>query len=300
MLRSLTAVPMSAPALSMPPTMPLHRAAGGVGNPSATGREIHQSSLFRAPKEDHFAVAWTTAVSACVLAIGILGCFRPGVLLELTLGGASGKAGDADVVETTMAELATLSEQTMQPEETVLRPEVVPVEMPLEVPVIQDLPELLPALTQEDVFEVPSAPRLEEALRPIDPAPKPEVRKPAPPPPTRSTSSTTTPPQSSSSSSGSSSSGSGSGSGASSSGSGGKGSFPQPSYPSYARSRGMEGTVTVTISVASDGSVTSTRVSGSSGHSTLDQHAASWVRRYWKFPGGTSKTYRVPIVFRLR
>jgi TonB family protein len=297
---------MSTPALSVSPALSLNDVPGSGASVERgsfqAGRKA--SSLFQAPREDHFALAWATALSSCVLAIGILGCFQPEILLQLTMSGAAGKPGSGDVVETTMAELVAMSETTQQVQETVLRPEVATPEVVTEPVVLPDLPELLPALTQEDVFEVPSAPPVEEALKPIDPAPKPTVRKPAPPAPPRSSSSSSSSmsgrSSSSSGSSGRSSSGGGSGSGSASSGSGGRGSFPQPSYPSYARSRGMQGTVTLTISVASNGSVTSTRVSGSSGHSTLDQHAASWVRRYWKFPGGAAKTYRVPIVFRLR
>lgn len=293
---------MPAPVLPLPASFPVPRRAVAGPQVAAAPAGRHPEALFRLPDEDHFALAWTTAISACVLAIGILGCFRPEILVELSMAGASGKAGE-EVVEATMADLAAMAEQTTEVQETVMTPEVEPLEVPLEVPVLPDLPELLPALTQEDVFEVPSAPPVEEILKPVDPVvkPKPEVRKPAPSAPSRTTTST---PRSSASSnsgtSGQSSSGSGSGSGGGRAGSGGKGSFPQPSYPSYARSRGMQGTVTVTIQVSSSGSVISASVSGSSGHSTLDQHATSWVRRYWKFPAGTAKTYRVPIVFRLR
>lgn len=290
---------MSASALSISAAVPAKR-GGVVGTPrSAEAGSKGRSGLFQAPVEDHFSLAWTTALSAFVLVVGILGCFQPEILMQISLGGDSGKSSGADIIETTMAELATTEQQTIEVQETVMRPEVVAPEVPLEAPVVTDLPELLPALTEEDVFAVPAASPIEKALSPVDPVVKPEVRKPAPTAPTRSapsTSSTTSTPRSSSGTSGS-----GSGSGTSSAGSGGgTGKYPQPSYPSYARSRGMEGTVTVTIYVASDGSVTSTKVSGSSGHSTLDQHAASWVRRYWKFPGGASKTFRVPIVFRLR
>ncbi len=291
---------MSASALSISAAAPAKRGSLAGASPQRGIPSVGRSSLFRAPVEDHFALAWTTAVSSLILAVGILGCFQPDILLEITLGGDSGRASGDDVVDATMAELSMMEQQAVAVQETVMRPEIEPVEIPLEPPVVSDLPELIPALTDEDVFSVPSAPPIEKALTPVDPVPKPEVKKPAPSAPTRTRSSTSETTTRSTGSSGGSTSGSGSGTGSSSTGSGGKGSFPQPSYPSYARSRGMEGTVTVTIYVASDGSVSSTKVSGSSGHTTLDQHAASWVRRNWKFPAGAAKTFRVPIVFRLR
>jgi TonB family protein len=56
-----------------------------------------------------------------------------------------------------------------------------------------------------------------------------------------------------------------------------------PIYPKDALDRGLEGKVSVSVSVAGDGSVSSVSVAGSSGHDVLDQAAMRAVRRDWRF-----------------
>lgn len=80
----------------------------------------------------------------------------------------------------------------------------------------------------------------------------------------------------------------------------------KPTYPSSARRAGHQGTVTVSFTVSSSGSVTSVRVSRSSGHSSLDNAAISAVRR-WRFKPArnglgqaTSYKYSIPIPFVLK
>jgi TonB family protein len=80
---------------------------------------------------------------------------------------------------------------------------------------------------------------------------------------------------------------------------GGKGRMPQPPYPSFARSRGLQGTVVVSISAAPDGSVTSASVARSSGSPDLDRYAVSWIRSRWRMPAGTTSGQQT-IHFRLR
>jgi protein TonB len=165
-----------------------------------------------------------------------------------------------------------------------------------------------------EVFEVPEPPPLEEAAALVEPRPAPtpppkpkpaiQTTKPKPPrqpaastPGTRPTSPSGTP-----GSSGTAQGGTPGGSGrkpAASGVPGGKGRMPQPPYPSFARSRGLQGTVVVSISAAPDGTVTNASVARSSGSPDLDRYAVSWIRSRWRMPAGTSSGQQT-IHFRLR
>ena len=92
-------------------------------------------------------------------------------------------------------------------------------------------------------------------------------------------------------------SGSGSGSG---SGGNASGTFPSPPYPSFARSRGMQGTVYLSIQVDGSGGVSSVKVARSSGYGDLDRYATEWVKSRWKWGAGQGGAYRQPVVFKLR
>ncbi len=80
---------------------------------------------------------------------------------------------------------------------------------------------------------------------------------------------------------------------------------PRPWYPRMARRRGMEGRVTLEVTVSPDGRVTAIRVQHSSGFRLLDDAALETVKT-WRFlparRGGSpvSGTVVVPIRFRLR
>ena len=70
-----------------------------------------------------------------------------------------------------------------------------------------------------------------------------------------------------------------------------------PAYPTLARLKGWDGTVIVLVSVSSDGGVTKTEVTVSSGHSVLDESAITAVRK-WRFKNvDTEMQVRVPIKF---
>jgi protein TonB len=56
-----------------------------------------------------------------------------------------------------------------------------------------------------------------------------------------------------------------------------------PTYPKDALDRGLEGEVSIAVSVAGDGSVSSASVAHSSGHDILDQAAVRAVKRDWRF-----------------
>lgn len=82
-------------------------------------------------------------------------------------------------------------------------------------------------------------------------------------------------------------------------------SNPAPLYPESARSRNIEGTVTVGLVISSSGSVTSAWVEGSSGNSALDQAAVDAVYG-WQFVPAKQNGIpvdaqsRVPVTFTLR
>jgi len=229
-------------------------------------------------------------ITGSFLTVGIIGMFAadlPPIHLK-TLEDLD-NAVDLPMVETSMAELMSMDASPDQPAE--IAP-VLPVEIAETVdtpPENLDLPEIAEAMTLEDIFAVPTAPKIEDALRPMDP-----VAKPKPTPSPR----TTAAPSSSGTRSNTTQAGTAGGSGTS--GSGGKGKFPQPSYPDFARSAGMQGTVRLSISVGPSGAVDGVTVIGSTGFSALDEYAASHVRRNWRWPAGTSHRYTLPLTFRLR
>lgn len=54
------------------------------------------------------------------------------------------------------------------------------------------------------------------------------------------------------------------------------------------------------IHVAEDGTPSSVKVLKSSGHSTLDQSTADWIKKNWRWPAGKSGTYAVPVHYKVR
>jgi periplasmic protein TonB len=73
-------------------------------------------------------------------------------------------------------------------------------------------------------------------------------------------------------------------------------------YPADARSRGDQGTATVSFSLDGGGRVTSSRLVRGSGISSIDQEAQAMVRRASPFPAppsGRSASFTVPVTFRL-
>ncbi len=68
----------------------------------------------------------------------------------------------------------------------------------------------------------------------------------------------------------------------------GIGGGPDPIYPKTALDQGLEGTVTLTITVGPNGEVLDVAVSASSGHASLDQAAVRAVKR-WTFTPGLQK-----------
>jgi periplasmic protein TonB len=73
-------------------------------------------------------------------------------------------------------------------------------------------------------------------------------------------------------------------------------------YPSDARSRGDQGTATVSFSLDGGGRVTSSRLARGSGIASIDSEVQAMVRRASPFPappGGAPRSFTVPVSFRL-
>lgn len=239
-------------------------------------------------------LSWLVGITTCFLTVGVIGLLASHLPpIHLKSLGDLDESTEVPMVETSMAELLSMAETSTEQSADV--EPVLPVEIPNTVetpPENLDLPEIAEAMTMEDIFAVPTAPKIEDALRPVDPVVKPK--------PTPTPQRTRTAAVASSSGTRSSTSQAGTLGGTGTAGSGGKGKFPQPSYPDFARSAGMQGTVRLSISVGPSGMVEGVTVVGSTGFSSLDEYAASWVRRNWQWPGGAAHRYTLPLTFRLR
>jgi TonB family protein len=66
-----------------------------------------------------------------------------------------------------------------------------------------------------------------------------------------------------------------------------------------ARRSNQQGTVIVEFIVGTDGRVLSAWVKSPCPFSTLNNAAVSTIRSRWKFPTGSARRYKIPIVFRL-
>ena len=80
---------------------------------------------------------------------------------------------------------------------------------------------------------------------------------------------------------------------------------PKPVYPKLARKRMWEGTVILSVTVESDGSVETCTVQQSSGYKILDRSALDAVKRWTFVPGTinghqTVMTVRIPVTFKLK
>ena len=248
--------------------------------------------------QDHLFLSWLVAITASFLAVGVAGMFEKEDLMPILLSGTKGeKGGEKEAMQAAMVELQTEEVSAETVEETT--PDVLEVPPPIEfMEQPLDLPELAEALVTEDVFVIPTPPKIEDALRPQDPAPpKPKPKPTTAPAPRRMVSRTST-----SGASGAATSQGGSGGAGNTGSSNLRGTFniPRPIYPSSLKSMGVQGTVRLSISVGSSGRAESVSVIGSSGNSTLDQFAASWVRRNGRGPAGLSGTFIAPLTFVIR
>lgn len=266
-----------------------------------------KSSSVAAPKprqrrqplpQDHLGLSWLVAITSCFLAVGVAGLFEGDDTMPFLLSGVPGEgAGEVSGMEAVMAEVqaenTSVAEEVVEPEVEVTEVPPLPDMMAAE----QDLPELAPALVTEDLFVVPAAPRVETALRPVDPVePKPEAK----PKPRRTSSATSTASSGRPTGASSQAGGSGGTGAAGMSASQGKFVIPRPSYPSSLKAMGVSGTVRLSIQVGLSGRPESVTVVSSSGSAALDEFAASWVRRNGRGPAGFPGRIIAPLTFVLR
>jgi protein TonB len=247
------------------------------------------------------ALSWVLAIALACLSIGGLGLtrpvHRPFQLLSMTPAPVGEEKFDLAMVEMSAP---TAEDSSETPVEEIALDMVLPQPetLPELVPETQeDLPEVAEVLTADDLFTVPAAPPVEDMLKPETPRrPAPTPAPPARPRTTPTTASRS--PATGSTTTGTATGGTG-GTGTSARGSS-KGYFPAPPYPAAARSRGIQGTVYLSITFGANGRVTAASVSRSSGYSDLDRVAGDWVRRNWRAPAGQIGTFRQPVQFRLR
>ncbi len=239
------------------------------------------------------ALSWIVGITGSFLTVGVIGMFAddlPPIHLK-TLEDLE-EATELSAEDAPMGELMSTEASTEQSAET---DPVLPVEIPDVVQTPQeslDLPDIVEAMTTKDVFAVPSAPKIEEALRPVDPVKRQIVSTP---------SRSRTAPVASKGGTGSTTNQAGVAGGVGSSSGSGMGNIyrPKPPYPEFASRAGMQGTVRLRVSVGPTGAIESVTVISTTGFSALDEYTASYVRRIWRFPSGAPQRYNVPLVFRL-
>ncbi len=252
--------------------------------------------------QNHLGLSWMVALTACFFAVGVAGLFRQDETLPALLSGLPGEGLGVAVaagMEAMMMDVQS-SEAVVEQANALETPEVTEVPpMPDTLEMTQDLPEMEEALVAEDLFVIPAAPRVETALRPVDPvepAPKP-MAKAAPRPASRAPG-----PRAGGSSSGATGSVGGSGGAGTAGMASARGKFviPRPAYPSSLRALGVSGTVRLSIQVGASGRAESVAVVSSSGSAALDAFAASWVRRNGRGPSGAPGNVIAPLSFVLR
>jgi periplasmic protein TonB len=240
------------------------------------------------PRETPMALVWMLGTALCFLSVGMAGVARPVVDVAAHLSAAPPELPpEVPIIDLAAADLADTpdNEEPSAPEEPAPAPDSPPE----------------PMLTAEDVVDVPPAPQIEPALRVPEPAPvkaaSPEPR-PRPVEQPRASSRPATAPARPAAAPAA-PAGSGRAPATAAKG-GGKGKFPKPPYPAFAKKQGLSGTVTISVRVGPDGSITSLSISGSSGSSQLDSYAASYLQSRWRWPAGEARSFRVPVRFNLR
>jgi hypothetical protein len=110
------------------------------------------------------------AITASFLTVGIIGIYEGDGYIPLLLSGTKGDPGEGlESLQAVMVDVPSVEVSPETVEETV---EEIEVPTPVEALVMpQELPEIVPALVAEDVFTIPTPPRIETALRPVEPKP---------------------------------------------------------------------------------------------------------------------------------
>ena len=247
-------------------------------------------------------MAWTAGLALFVLVAG-------GINLTLSADGLAALAPSAPPPEPAAG---IVTEVTLEaaPEADPAPPEPSATDAAETPPDAADTPPE-PVPVETEVYEVPEPPPITEAMEFVEPRPepkpRPQPRATTPPAPPNRPAAAAAP---STARSGGAAGGQpggvrggmtgGTGTKPAASGvPGGKGRMPQPPYPSFARTRGLQGTVVLAISAGADGSVTGVSVARSCGHAELDRYACSWIRSRWRLPAGSTSATQT-INFRLR
>ncbi len=235
-------------------------------------------------------LACANAIVATFLAAGGVGVFEekyqmPQFFLE---GNTEQDADDEEMGGAVEMQLDPIQEEVVEPETPEMVEEVVPPEPEPEV--------VEPVLPENVIFPVPEKEEMIEPLKLEDPKPKPKppqpkpAAQPRPRPPAVRPSTATGPPGG----------GGGAAQGLRTGGAGSKGKFPQPPYPSWARAKGVAGSVTLAVSHDATGTVTSVRILATCGDSQLDSYTSGFIQRRWRFPAGAAQTHRQQVIYRLR
>lgn len=283
--------PMPSVGLRFPDTAP---APVVIGSSTAPVIGANASWRRKGTVQSFVGLCWVLGTCATFLAVGVVGMFAADVpWYELKTLEALIEESDLDMMETSMAELQSQAAPAEQMAEE-------PVELPTEIteipetqPEVQDLPELVEAMTQEDIFAIPTAPKIEDAMRPVDPVAKPK------PTPAKPRATVAKAGGGTGSPTGSPGAVGGVAGGTGTSGSG-KLVKPDPPYPSFARSAGMQGRASVVVTFGATGRVEGASIVSSTGYSALDSHTTAWIQRNWRWPGTSTRKVRVPISYRLR
>lgn len=244
---------------------PLARHGGSAENPGRYGYSL-QSDLARlclpaAVLDSNRKLAWVNSICFLFLLIGGIGIKSPGIIVRPL----SDVADLVPVVFTPPAE-PPKSEPNPQPETEEPEPET-PAETPQVATVVAPDVGVQFAIPVEGPVIIAASPRY------VPPPPR-ELPKatpnPGPPQPVRFRPGTD------------------------------GGRYPDPSYPRAALASGHQGRVLLLIQVDPSGTVLSSEVKDTSGYSTLDYHAARWVKSRWQFPPGESRLYECEIHFKLQ
>lgn len=245
-------------------------------------------------------LCWVLGTCVTFLTVGVVGMYAVDVpWYELKTLEALTEVEDLD--ELTEAAMAELQGESGPTEEVAEEPVELPTEiteilaMPSEV---QDLPELVEAMTTEDIFAIPTAPRIENAMRPEDPVAKPKPRpRPTPSKPRATVAKATGGTGVPNGSPGGMVGGVPGGTGTSRTG---RLIQPKPPYPSFAASAGMHGRCQLVLNFGTSGRVESASIVSSTGYSSLDSYTADYIQRKWYYQGGlpARKSVRVPVYYK--
>lgn len=234
-------------------------------------------------------LACANAIALAFLSTGGVGLYQeayqmPQFFLE---GNTEQDADDEEIGGSVEMQIEPEQEEVVEQPET---PEVVE-----EIPQPEPEPEVVETVAPENaIFPVPEKQEMIEPLKleEVKPKPKPKPQpKPAPRPrPVATGPATTGPPGG----------GGGAGQGLRTGGAGSKGKFPQPPYPSWAKARGITGSVTLSVTHDATGTITRVRILATCGDSQLDSYTSAFIQRRWRFPAGVAQTHNQQVIYKLR